>query len=329
VRFGLQLAPVEGLSLEESCRFAAECARLSSRYPFDMIVAPQHYHAFPATYPHAMTLLACLAGETGATLATGVLALPLLPAVDVAESAYTLFALSGGRFVLGLGLGYRRAEYESFDVSYASRAAIFEEKLRLIYDTWSQHETRDATRPLGSAGPVRPQVWIGASATRGIRRAAAMADGWLVPPLMPPRQLARELAAYRQASADARRLPARRLPIRRDVLLCGPRAADRRVARQRASRRVMTYASWGLFGSGPERAVPPGGPARDESAEIVGTVDECRMQLSELQRAVGQPVVVIVRVAWPGMSRPEVLDQIRLVGEELIPAMSEEHKRER
>jgi alkanesulfonate monooxygenase SsuD/methylene tetrahydromethanopterin reductase-like flavin-dependent oxidoreductase (luciferase family) len=195
---------------------------------------------------------------------------------------------------------------------------------------------------LRGLAPTRPgRLWIGASAARGIRRAAAMADAWLAPPLTPPGQLTRDLATYRGACATARRPPARQLPIRRDMLICGPREEDRRLAQRYVSRRLATYASWGLPGPAgvPRPAGPAAGPAvgepaagppaqtppdRGGAAQIVGTAAECRAQLSALQRAVGRPALVIVRVAWPGMTQPGVLGQIRLAGEELIPAMIKE-----
>lgn len=314
MRFGLQLAPVEGLSPMESCVFAVEAARLSSRYQFDMIAAPQHYRAGVA-YPHAMTLLARLAGETGAELATGVLPLPLLPAADIAESACTLSALHDGRFVLGLGLGYRLAEYESFGVRYAGRGALFEQKLRAIKQIWADCDSSAASAP-GGAGAPRPRVWIGASAPAAIRRAPTLADAWLVPPLASLADLGSGLAIYRGACSQAGRQPVPRLPVRRDLLICGPRESDREAAWQRAGARRANYASWGL--SGQDTA---GG-----AVEIVGTPAECQAGLTALERRAGQPILVILRAAWPGMSRREVLDQIRRVGEELIPAITEEER---
>jgi alkanesulfonate monooxygenase SsuD/methylene tetrahydromethanopterin reductase-like flavin-dependent oxidoreductase (luciferase family) len=315
VRFGLQLAPLADASLTEGCRFAAESARLSASYPFDVVVAPQHFQAMPTVYPHAMTLLASLAGETGALLATGVLPLPLLPAVEVAESAATLAAVSGGRCVLGLGLGYRRSEYTAFGVPYERRAALFEQKLRTVYATWS---ACDAPAAAASPGPARPPVWIGASAMAGIRRAATMADAWIAPPLVPVPHLASDLAAYRDASEAAGRPAAVPLPVRRDVFICGRGQQERQAAWQRVGSRLATYQKWGLFGPDDR---PPAGQA---PAVIVGTAGECRASLRGLEQTLGQPVLAILRVAWPGMRGSEVLDQIRMAGEELATSMSRE-----
>lgn len=336
VRFGLQLAPVEGLPPRQSCLFAVEAARLSARYQFDVIAAPQHYRAGVAAYPHAMTLLARLAGETAAELATGVLPLPLLPAADIAEAARTLCALHGGRFVLGLGLGYRLAEYESFGVRYAGRGELFEEKLRAVMDIWDDYDAGAKPAP-GDAGEPRPRVWIGASVPAGIRRAAALADAWLVPPSASPSDLDSGLAIYRRACLRAGRPPAGRLPVRRDLLICGPGEADLDAAWQRVRARRVNYASWGLFGPGqgatvaaPPELTPAAGAGATGTAgdavEIVGTAAECRAALAALESRAGQPILVILRVAWPGMGTREVLDQIRRVGEELIPAINEEER---
>ena len=58
-------------------------------------------------------MLARLAAEPGnMKLATSVLLLPLLNPVDIAEQVATIDHISEGRFILGLGLGYRPEEFE-------------------------------------------------------------------------------------------------------------------------------------------------------------------------------------------------------------------------
>lgn len=63
MRFGLQLAPLEGEALAESCAFMTQMAHSASECGYDVLVAPQHYSALPYRYPHAITLLARLAAK--------------------------------------------------------------------------------------------------------------------------------------------------------------------------------------------------------------------------------------------------------------------------
>ena len=67
-------------------------------------------------------------------IATAVVTLPLANPVRVAENAAFVDILSGGRFVLGLGSGYRQYEFEGFGVDFDGRRDIQEEALPLLLD---------------------------------------------------------------------------------------------------------------------------------------------------------------------------------------------------
>ena len=71
-------------------------------------------------------LMAYLLPEArGMTVGGNILLLPLLNPVHVAEEAATLDVLSGGNFILGVGLGYRAGEFDAFNVSLKERAQRF------------------------------------------------------------------------------------------------------------------------------------------------------------------------------------------------------------
>ncbi|MET0146330.1 MAG: LLM class flavin-dependent oxidoreductase [Ilumatobacteraceae bacterium] len=120
-------------------------------------------------------------------LGVSVLVLPTYHPVHVAHQVATLDHLSGGRAILGVGLG-RAAEYELFQVPVGQRVRRFNESVELIKVLWAgPHATfdgelfqaRDATlgtRPLQSP---HPPIWVGSLHPDAIRRAARMADGWM------------------------------------------------------------------------------------------------------------------------------------------------------
>ena len=86
-------------------------------------------------------MLARLAAETGdMNLATSVLLLPLLNPVDVAEQVATLDHISEGRFILGLGLGYRPEECEAFGTQMSERDRRCSEALELMMRLWTEDE---------------------------------------------------------------------------------------------------------------------------------------------------------------------------------------------
>jgi alkanesulfonate monooxygenase SsuD/methylene tetrahydromethanopterin reductase-like flavin-dependent oxidoreductase (luciferase family) len=80
-----------------------------------------------------LPLLGWLAADAeGMTLGTNILVLPLLNPVDVAEQAATLDHITGGRFVLGVGLGYRAAEDAAFGVTQKEKPGRMVEAITLI-----------------------------------------------------------------------------------------------------------------------------------------------------------------------------------------------------
>ena len=137
------------------------------------------------------TLFAFLAGvapELG--MASGILVLPQRQTPLVAKQAVQLDLLTGGRFRLGVGLGWNRAEFEGMGCAFTDRAARMEEQIEVLRKLWSEpvvnfkgrfHDILGCgIRPL----PVRPiPLWVGGAAEKALQRAAQKADGFF--PLRP------------------------------------------------------------------------------------------------------------------------------------------------
>ncbi len=117
-------------------------------------------------------------------LQTNILVLPYRNPFITAKAAATLQVLSGGRFIMGVGVGYQREEFEALGVDFQRRGALCDEALDTIRQIWrggiiirkgidfnaSGNEPRPAVDP-------PPRIWIGGSSDRALERAAA-ADGW-------------------------------------------------------------------------------------------------------------------------------------------------------
>jgi alkanesulfonate monooxygenase SsuD/methylene tetrahydromethanopterin reductase-like flavin-dependent oxidoreductase (luciferase family) len=330
MRFGLQLAPLEGDALAESCAFMTRMAHCASECGYDVLVAPQHYSALPYRYPHAITLLARLAGETQIALATGVLPLPLLRPVEVTEAMATLEAVASAPCILGVGLGYRREEYEAFDVPLTRRGARMEDYLAAVKQIRADMRpvsgiTMRNERSWGMAESWNGMpVWVGASARPGIERAARLGGSWFVGPNASGKEIADGLKVFNAARKHNDEVAGAVLPIRRDLLITSSDAVSREAAVARVRRRYKTYADWGLFAEGrtslasdePGHAAPADGP-------ILGTIDECADALRSLRDSIPIEALVVLRLSWPGMEQREILTQIRLVADQLAPRLSD------
>jgi probable F420-dependent oxidoreductase len=136
----------------------------------------------------ALTVLTYAAALTSRIrLGVSVLVLPVYHPIHVAHQVATLDTLSGGRAILGLGLG-RNEEYPPFQVPSARRVRRFTESVELMKALWTDPEAsyqgqifqleqgRLGTRPVQQP---HPPIWLGGHHPAAIRRATVLADGWM------------------------------------------------------------------------------------------------------------------------------------------------------
>ncbi len=154
---------------------------------FDLVGLGEH-HASPDGYdPSPLVLAAAMAGRTRRIrLRTSVLLAPLYDPIKLAEDAAVLQLVSGGRLELGVGAGYRPAEFEMFGRRLEDRWKVMGEVcelLRLAFRgepfRWKGRRCHVTPRP-----DPPPPVLLGGSSAAAARRAARIADGWF-PPLEP------------------------------------------------------------------------------------------------------------------------------------------------
>src|SRR3954470_6809146 len=140
-RFGVvvrgQAEPGEdiGRRFEETLSFV----RLAHRLGYDSITKTAHYSASPLQMLQLVPMLARFTAEApGMGLNAGVLLLPLLSPLHVAEEFATLDVISGGKVILGVGLGYRDVEVKGFGVPRTQRGRRFEANLLAIKRLWTE-----------------------------------------------------------------------------------------------------------------------------------------------------------------------------------------------
>ena len=139
MKLGLGLSVQHRPEDSQSARFAehVEQVRLARAVGFSSVWASQHYLSEPFTYFQPLPTLGRMAAEAeGMALGTGVMLLPLHQPVDFAEQLATLDVISGGRLIVGVGLGYRDAENEALGLNPRERVGRFVEALQLVERLW-------------------------------------------------------------------------------------------------------------------------------------------------------------------------------------------------
>jgi len=96
----------------------------------------------------------------------------------VARQAGTLQVLTGGRFVLGLGVGSHRGEYEAANVDYSRRGQLLDEGIDALARAW---DTAGDPEERYRQEPVTPRIpiWLAGTSDAAVSRAARVADGWV------------------------------------------------------------------------------------------------------------------------------------------------------
>jgi probable F420-dependent oxidoreductase len=138
------------------------------------------------TFHEPFVLFGFLAGITSLELVTGVIILPQRQTVLVAKQAAEIDLLTGGRFRLGVGVGWNRVEYDALGQDFATRGRRSGEQVELLRRLWTQRSvdtTVDAERVIGAGIAPMPQqrpipVWFGCSSPPAYRRAGRLGDGW-------------------------------------------------------------------------------------------------------------------------------------------------------
>jgi probable F420-dependent oxidoreductase len=145
--------------------------------------------------------------------ATGIVILPQRQTVLVAKQAAQVDVLSGGRFRLGVGIGWNDVEYQALGQDFRTRAARSEEQIVLLRQLFSQESVTFAGRwdTVEAAGinplPTRRSIpiWIGGAAEATLRRVVRLGDGWF--PQMPPDQARPMLDRLRELAREKGRDP--------------------------------------------------------------------------------------------------------------------------
>ena len=315
-------------------RFAehVEQVRLARAVGFSSVWASQHYLSDPFTYFQPLPTLGRMAAEAeGMALGTGVLLLPLHQPVDFAEQLATLDVISGGRLIVGVGLGYRDAENAALGLDPRRRVGRFVEALQVVERLWSgepvshrgPHFTLNDVRI--SMPPVqrpRPPIWLAANTDPGVVRAARLGDAWLMNPHTTGAALQRQLTLFHDTRRAAGRPAAREVPLLRECCVAPTVAEALAAGGPFLDAKYGAYRSWEQ-----DKALPDDDQwsARfDELARdrfLLGDPGRVREEVERYRAQLGI-TMLIVRVQWPGMGQEAVLRTIRLLGEQVLPRLA-------
>lgn len=149
-----------------------------------ILVGAEAAETYGRVYDPLVTL-GWIAGQTArVALGTSIVLLPLHNPINLAKRAATLQELSRGRLLLGIGMGWHEDEFRFLGAPFEGRGSRGNEAIRLMRALWSGQRSfrgehwsfEDAT--FGPLPNPAPEIWVGGSSERAIRRALELGDVW-------------------------------------------------------------------------------------------------------------------------------------------------------
>ena len=313
---------------DETVRLAVEAERLG----FSSVWTTEHHFVDDGYMPSLMVVSAALAAVTSTIeIGTGVILAPLHHPLRLAEDAATVSLLSGGRFTLGLGLGWIDAEFDGLGSNPRQRGAAMDEILQILPQAWSGEPFRNrgpvydlpelGVRPTPSA-PI--PILVGGGAEAAIRRAARLADGIFAN--VTGEKLLQQLDWIRDECEKTGRDPATFRIVHYSVMLPGD-SSDDAWARYADDVWAMTWKYSDMQASVNRPLPPPAPPAMSEAQEsavrgrslIAGSSDEIVSQLLDLRRRAGAPVEFVARSYFPTLGFEAQVELMERLASDVMP----------
>jgi len=316
--------PIEG---GHYYREALEEVTRAEELGFDSVWMEEHHSVTDHYWPSPIPVLAGFATRTSRlVLGTDIIVAAFHHPVRLAEDAVMLDAISNGRFVLGIAIGYKPDEFALYGVDLEKRGARFEEQLAIMKGLWTQERIQFKGTYYTLEGRLEPKpvqkphppLWIGGWGDITLRRAATLADNWIPGPTA---DLARLLAGKRQFLEQrqaAGRLAPVEWPLTRDVII----ADTDREARALAEEHIMV-AYRREYAGGWRHPFIDASIATDldklmADRFIIGGPEQC---LTRIQRFVEQYGMthLICRMFFPGMAHARIMRGLELISREIMP----------
>jgi alkanesulfonate monooxygenase SsuD/methylene tetrahydromethanopterin reductase-like flavin-dependent oxidoreductase (luciferase family) len=283
-------------------------------------------------WPSPLTRLTSIAtGTKSLEVMTSVLILPLYNPLHVAQRAAMLDNISGGRLTLGVGLGYVEKEFEAFGVPMDERAGRMIEGIKFIDEFFSSDEPVSFDCPFFSVEdwePLpqtiqepRPPLWIGGWGDRQLRRSVSFSDAW-VPGVVGDLQVVETRKEKQRELVEESDQEWSEMdhPLMREAVI----AETEEKVQERKQYLHRTYVE--EYGGEFSHPLMTADSVEDfhtlaDDRFIYGTPEQIVEQIASIQERFPLNQLTL-RFHHSGMPKDLVEKQIRLFGEEVIPAFA-------
>lgn len=304
---------------------------------YDNAWLTEHHFVDDGYSPSLLPIAAAVAARTSRIrIGTFLILLPLHNPIRIAEDTATVDLISGGRFDLGVGLGYRRKEFADQGISHTERGARLREGIELIQRLLSDEEVSfegkfNHLKEIRIVPPAlqrpHPPIWLGALAEKVIERAAKMGFHFQV--VGPPSMVEHYDACLVAAGRNPQEYNTAQL---RWVHVAQSRAQAWETAAQSLHYTASCYAKWFAEANdkpGDDQATV-GMPSVDEiiakqefdvfgEQAIVGTPEDAREMIADYISR-GRVTHMVLGMALSGLAPHHIRSSMEMFAKDVIPA---------
>ncbi len=305
--------------------------RLARDRGWDGICTGQHYLSEGMSQLQLIPFLARLAAEAGEMMGiAGVWLAGLHNPVETAECMASLDVIWRGNFAFGVGLGYRDAEFDAFNIRKGTRLRRFEECIDIVKRLWTEDNASIETEATTLSNvtltcrPVQrpyPPIWFAANGDNAVKRAARLGDNWFINPHSTMETNKRQMVLYREELERVGKPFPSVLPMCKEIFCAKDTKTALEMAGPYLASKYKTYASWG------QDEAMPGDESLEQPFEellkdrfVLGSPEECYEQLRPCWEELGVSYFLF-RSHWSGMPLGHALSSMRLISDELLPAL--------
>ena len=343
LRFGVYYdfrnPPGSGVTTADLYRRTLDQIRAVDRLGYDSVWMSEHHFTEDGYMPSVIAMSAAIAAVTEKlAISQDVLLMPFHHPLRLAEDLAVLDNLSGGRIMVGVGMGYVHGEFEALGIPRKNRVSLTEEGVEILRLAWSEDEfsyrgkryrfegVRVRPRPVQDGGPP---IFIAAMSEAGARRAARFGAH-----LLPQGDRAAVLDPWLEAVTASGRSPDDyRVGIVRGFEVADDPEADRAEWRKSAAadgerRAQRIYGQWLAASEDRMREQLAEGRAAGRlipQSVFFGTPDQCIAEIERFQREY-HVTDLIVRGVFPGQAPEEELPNLVRFASEVIPHFRRERR---
>ncbi len=305
---------------------------LAERNGFDTALVSEHHLVDNGYFPAPFVTMGALAMRTRTIrLGSGIIILPLYDPLHVAEHGAVLDVISNGRFILGVGQGYRKEEFDGFNVALGERPRRLREGVEAIRALWTEPVANYQGKHFSYRGVMlRPQptqkpappIWVAAKKKPAVELAARVGDAWFTDPITPLSVLKRRLADYNTVLRErGKPTGGFEFPVMREAYCA---ETDERAWAEASEPMLYIYREYLRWGHMQDEDGNPVAPGDERALSmlrkrfIVGSPATCIDQCLRYQKELG-PTNFVFRMKFPGLAHERVLNSITLWTEKVMP----------